>query len=437
MKTKSNQSKTDCLRSNHLRLGYSELDHSRLNHSMMVNTSSIVLGGLMGITLLSGLVLSSSLASADTDSVDEVTITVPTSCSMSSTGTNSHTAELGNGQSNSTIGETTITTNCNDNEGFAIYAIGYTGDTLGNNKLTSTSLGSTHDIVTGTATSGNTSNWAMKLSTISSPAPNFPITIAGSTADTLKEQGDPDYSTFQQVPDDYTKVAYRTSSTDVGTNAEGSILKTTYQAYISPTQSAGTYQGKVKYVLIYPSTDPAPTIPIPGIYTLSRADNGESRTQIGQPIPNDVETYDTPDEAMDAWEDTWGESRWPFYLKHIVSNDTITESYVGFTITSEEASQYEGLVAGNFALRGGVDESELQNKLVFTANMNTLKTVLDYIDYPDRCDGDDDYFSCTAPNGRNYTITSEGEVGVYDSMWCRVQRSEFSEEDRSSSCEYH
>ena len=232
---------------------------TKSNQSPILDTSSITLASLMGLTLLSGLVLSSSLASADTDATDVVTITVPTSCSMSSTGTNSHTAEIGNGQSNSTIGETTITTYCNDNEGFAIYAIGYTGDTLGNNKLTSTSLGSTHDIVTGTATSGNTSNWAMKLSTISSPAPNFPIIISGTTSDTLKEQGDPDYSTFQEVPDDYTKVAYRTSSTDVGTNAEGSILKTTYQAYISPTQSAGTYQGKVKYVLVNPHNGDAPT----------------------------------------------------------------------------------------------------------------------------------------------------------------------------------
>lgn len=258
MKTKSNQSKTDFSQSNRSCLGYSELDHSQLNHSMMVNASSIALGGLMGVTLLSGLILSSSLTSAD-DAVDVVTITVPTSCSMSSTGTNSHVAELGNGQSNSTIGETTITTYCNDNEGFAIYAIGYTGDTLGNTVLTDTSLGFTHDIVTGTATSGNTSNWAMKLSTISSPSPNFPITIAGSTNDSLKQQGDPDYSTFQAVPDDYAKVAYRTSSTDVGTNAEGSTIKTTYQVYISPTQSAGTYTGKVKYALVRPNTAPAPS----------------------------------------------------------------------------------------------------------------------------------------------------------------------------------
>ena len=229
---------------------------------MKLSSSTTLTLGLTSLTLLSGLILSSSLASAD-DAVDEVTITVPTSCSMSSTGTNSHTAEILNGQTNSSVGESTIKAYCNDNNGFSIYAIGYTDDELGKTVLTSSTLGSTHDILTGTNTTGN-SSWAMKLSTITSPTPTYPIIIAGSTDDTDKEQGDPDYTSFQEVPDDYTKVAYRTSSTDVGANAEGSILKTTYQAYISPTQSAGTYQGKVKYVLVYPHNGDVPVKPVSG-----------------------------------------------------------------------------------------------------------------------------------------------------------------------------
>ena len=128
---------------------------------------NIALIGLVGTTILSGALLTLPSVSAD-DVVDTITITVPSSCSMSSTidTGNEHTAEINNGQYNSAIGETTIKAFCNDNEGFAIYAIGYTDNELGKNVLTSSELGATHDIVTGTAISGNTSNWAMKLSTI-------------------------------------------------------------------------------------------------------------------------------------------------------------------------------------------------------------------------------------------------------------------------------
>lgn len=64
---------------------------------------------------------------ADNDSVvDEINITVPVSRTLSGTGIKSHNTEISNGQYDSAIGETTIKALCNDNEGFAIYAIGYT-----------------------------------------------------------------------------------------------------------------------------------------------------------------------------------------------------------------------------------------------------------------------------------------------------------------------
>ena len=208
----------------------------------------IIPGSLATIAILSGVIFASSNIYAD-DVVDGINITVPVSCSLSGTGMNTHNAEINNGQYNSAIGETTIKAFCNDNNGFAIYAIGYTDNTDGKNVLTNSTLGSTYDITTGTATSGNTSNWAMKLSTISSPTPTYPITIQNS------------FDSFQEVPDDYRLVAKRTSGTDIGTSAEGSTLKSTYQAYISPTQPAGTYTGQVKYTLVHPS-DAMPIVPI-------------------------------------------------------------------------------------------------------------------------------------------------------------------------------
>lgn len=230
---------------------------------MNMNKTTLAPLSLASLTILAGTILASSIVSADNDSVvDEISITVPVSCTLGGTGMDAHNAEINNGTYNSAIGETTLKAFCNDNEGFAIYAIGYTDNEEGKNVLTNSTLGSTYDITTGTAITGNDSKWAMKLSTITSPTPTYPIIIAGSTEDSLKAQDDPDYSTFQEVPDDYEKVAYRTSATDTGTNAEGTTLTTTYQAYISKTQPAGTYTGQVKYTLVHPHDGTAPAVPI-------------------------------------------------------------------------------------------------------------------------------------------------------------------------------
>ena len=213
-------------------------------------------------TILSATILSSTYVSADNDSVvDQINITVPVACTLSGTGMDSHNAEINNGQYNSNIGTTILKAFCNDNEGFSIYAVGYTDNEIGKNVLTNSTLGPTHDIVTGTATSGNNSNWAMKLAIVSNPTPTYPIIIMGSTDDVEKQAGDPDYSAFQNVPSSYAKVAKRESSTDVGTTAEGAALTTTYQAYISPTQAAGTYTGQVKYTMVHPHDGDAPLGP--------------------------------------------------------------------------------------------------------------------------------------------------------------------------------
>ena len=175
--------------------------------------------------------------SADS-AVDEISAKVPVACTMSGVGMNSHTATIMNGSFNSNIGATTSKVLCNDNQGFAVYAIGYTDEINGKNVMAS-SVSSDYDIVTGTATTGN-SQWAMKLSTVTSPTPTYPVTIQNN------------FDSFHTIPDDFTLVAKREASTDVGTGAEGGSFTSTYQVYISPTQAAGTYIGKVKYVMVHP-----------------------------------------------------------------------------------------------------------------------------------------------------------------------------------------
>lgn len=232
-----------------------------------INKLVITATGLVGITAVVGLVLAGSYVSAD-DVVDNVSITVSESCTISGSGMSSHTAEITNGAYQANIGTTTIDAFCNDSAGFSIYATGFTGDTIGetdSNKLVGTSASGNATIATGTATSaGNpdVSNWAMKLTTTTDPAPAYPIIIKGSSLDTERQTGDTDYSAFSAVPNSYTKVATRTSGTDVCTGATGSSLTTTYAAYISKTQPADTYTGKVKYTLVHPSNGQAPAVPI-------------------------------------------------------------------------------------------------------------------------------------------------------------------------------
>ncbi|MBR3143783.1 hypothetical protein IKF12_01090 [Candidatus Saccharibacteria bacterium] len=211
----------------------------------------MVAGSFISMTILSGLVLSSSFASAD-DVVDQINITVPVSCTISGTGMGTHNASISNGTYQANIGSSTIKAFCNDMEGFSIYAAGYTGEIIGetnSNKLVGTSVSGNATIATGTATSaGNpdVSNWAMKLTAVTSPTPTYPITIATG------------YDDYHAVPNEYTKVATRLSSTDIGQSAEGASFTTTYGAYISKTQPADTYSGKVIYTLVHPANHVAP-----------------------------------------------------------------------------------------------------------------------------------------------------------------------------------
>ena len=204
----------------------------------------------------------SSSVNADNDSVvDEINITVPISCTMTGNGMTSHNASIPNGTYTDDIGTTALKAFCNDNSGFAIYAAGYTGNEIGatnSTKLVGTSASNNATIDTGTATgpvSGNdTSNWAMKLTALSNPTPTYPITITSDTSGS--------FSSYHAVPSEYTKVATRTSGTDIGQSAEGSTLTTTYAAYISKTQAADTYTGQVIYTLVHPNDAAAPIPPV-------------------------------------------------------------------------------------------------------------------------------------------------------------------------------
>ena len=178
--------------------------------------------------------------------VDSLRIKVPLACTMSGTvdSNSKHSATIQNGRYQEDIGTTSVNVICNSKDGFAVYAVGYTDDEQGNNVLTSNTVSPSYDIITGTNSSGNFSNWSMKLATNSSDT--YPAEILNG------------FDAYSEVPSSYTKVVARDSGTDAGTGATGANFTTTYAAYIGPTQPAGKYTGQVKYILVYPSTEEPP-----------------------------------------------------------------------------------------------------------------------------------------------------------------------------------
>ena len=191
------------------------------------------------ILAISALVLSSFHSSAMNSSADSVRINLPTSCTLSGNVTAEHAASMVSGQELRDIGTTEINTICNDKDGYIVYAKGTIQNSNGEVVLAS-NLGSNYDIKTGNIPSSNgDSSWAMKLSL---GASTFSPTIVS------------DYDNkYVPVPNNWTKVVYRSTSTATNSTAT-SIFTTTYGVYTTPGQPAGTYSGQVKYVMLHPST---------------------------------------------------------------------------------------------------------------------------------------------------------------------------------------
>ena len=230
---------------------------------------------LAGIVVLAGTILASSIVSAEGGStVAQVGVTVPAICTMTGTGMDSHNAEIVNGTYVSNIGITTLHAFCNDNEGFAIYAAGYTGNEIGgtnSNKLVGTTASSNTTIVSGTTTTAGSpdiSNWAIKLaitqdsgdttSTNAFMIDSAPNVDLPSQAEQSATQAS--FSEYHVVPNEYTKVAHKNSMTDMAASTGGVKLTTTYAAYISKTQPADTYTGQVIYTLVHPASAAAPIV---------------------------------------------------------------------------------------------------------------------------------------------------------------------------------
>ena len=204
--------------------------HTKLKS--IIKPAVIIPSTLLFLTLTSALVLLSSNSNADTTSAT-ASVTVPDTCYMSSTST-THTGTVNGGAYTENFGgESTVTVTCNDRNGYSVYAVGYSNDIEGTNGLIGTSTGLV--IPSGTSTSGDVSNWAMKLTP-----------VAGAFAPTILNG----YSNYNVVPTTTTKVATLTSDINVSNSSQ---FKTSYAVAVAPTQAADTYIGKVKYTVVHPN----------------------------------------------------------------------------------------------------------------------------------------------------------------------------------------
>jgi len=206
----------------------------------MRSSKLLFAGGLLGFSLLSGAILSAPIVKADTSGTVDITVNVPAACALSAT--NNNLVKTINPGTGDTIGTSNLKAICNDPDGFAIYAVGYTDNIYGKNVLSTelTNGEQNYDIISGTAESGNTSNWSMQLAAITG---DYTLTI---------ENG---FGNYSVIPTAYTKVASFDSNTDASI---GGNFSATFKAYIAPSQAASTYQGKVKFTLVHPSTHDAP-----------------------------------------------------------------------------------------------------------------------------------------------------------------------------------
>lgn len=176
---------------------------------------------------------------------DEITVTVDSACTIGIYRSSSMTGIMP-GETKD-IGAYRMATYCNDNNGYDIYAIGYTNGEYGNTDMISTT-GNT--IITGA--SREDSYWNMRLSpgTATDPTAHIPTIVSPFTS-------------INTIPNGYTKVAtYPSTTIPQGTDpmASGSYFDAIYQVHASTTQPAGTYKGQVQYVMVHPVGVSAPEI---------------------------------------------------------------------------------------------------------------------------------------------------------------------------------
>ena len=167
------------------------------------------------------------------------------SCTLSYSAGDNHEVTMINGTYQDGIGTIDFGADCSDDAGFVMYTAGFSKNMFGNNKMIGyfvDGYDSEFDIESGAATSGDTSNWAMKVNKLS-----------GEITPDI-ENG---FGSYRAVPNEYTRMI----SFDESTNDSPLMFRISYAVFVSDNQMVGTYTGKVRYTLVHPQNAEAPLHP--------------------------------------------------------------------------------------------------------------------------------------------------------------------------------
>ena len=129
--------------------------------------------------------------------------------------------------------------------------------------------------------------------------------------------------------------------------------------------------------------------PSPYTYTVNIYDSSKPNNNaiiLGQLMPEGITTYNTPASAMAALKAARGGTEdYPFFFRHVLDDDDIvTESYVGFVITSSMAQTYQGLTPGTYYLKAGDSTAYNDNKEIL---LNAFGSA--------NCSETSNYYSCS------------------------------------------
>ncbi|MBQ3445488.1 hypothetical protein IJG29_02050 [Candidatus Saccharibacteria bacterium] len=199
---------------------------------------------LMAVTLMAGYFLSHIPLGANATTSD-VSLRVKDTCTMDGNVTTDDSNML-NGQEREGFHVLSLTTYCNDNAGFSIYAVGYSGDLEGNTDLTGVTTGLTI----------STADWADRNTGDNAAKSIYSLKIEKDNTSYLPGNISilNGFTNYLAVPSTNTKVASYSSNTDTTT---GSTINASYAVKVANLQAADTYTGKVKYTMVHPSSNTA------------------------------------------------------------------------------------------------------------------------------------------------------------------------------------
>ena len=200
---------------------------------------------MLAVTLIAGYFLSHIPLGANAVTTSDVSLRVKDTCTMDGNVTTDDSNML-NGQEREGFHVLSLTTYCNDNAGFSIYAVGYSGDLEGSTDLTGVTTGLTI----------STADWADRNTGDNATKSIYSLKIEKDNTSYLPGNISilNGFTNYLAVPSTNTKVASYSSNTDTTT---GSTINASYAVKVANLQAADTYTGKVKYTMVHPSSNTA------------------------------------------------------------------------------------------------------------------------------------------------------------------------------------